>query len=256
MAKLQKKRTPTKTEKEGIFSFRQKGRCNYCGKKPVSMTGMHFDHIVRPQDWTSNDDVNDVNNIQSLCHECHTHKTSEERKGYSDKEIRKIYKLGSNTMKAPTRQLFSNPTKYYSEIRFGSKTSTRKSTKNKPAVKKTSTNETVLTIRNKRSIVQSPKFKIYDDEEDKWRNLEVVLRGQIEGDGEYLKIGNDARIKNNPKSNKIKIDNKGSVKDKIEYNIPYEGWTTVRVVYLAYEDDWGDYIKIKGKLGKKIKITK
>ena len=32
-------------------------------------------------------------------------------------------------MKAPTRQLFSNPTKYYSEIRFGSKTSTRKSTK-------------------------------------------------------------------------------------------------------------------------------
>ena len=136
MAKLQKKRTPTKTEKEGIFSFRQKGRCNYCGKKPVSMTGMHFDHIVRPKEWKSKDSVNDVSNIQCLCHDCHLHKTSVERMGYSDKEIRKIYKLLPSAKKAPTSQRFSNPNKYYSEIRFGSKATPKKVTKKKIKTKK------------------------------------------------------------------------------------------------------------------------
>tara|TARA_Y100001970_G_C14126949_1_gene799477 strand:+ start:343 stop:900 length:558 start_codon:yes stop_codon:yes gene_type:complete len=164
---IQKKKPPSKTEKEGIFYTRQKGRCNYCGRKPSSMSGMQFDHVITPKEWKKSTSVNDQSNFQCLCEPCHRAKTILERKGLSDQQIRKFYKLLPSSKKAPTKQRFSDPQKYYDNIRFNPKSKLpiskfnkaaekikqpkKKSTAKKTITKKKATAKKTLTRSKKKS---------------------------------------------------------------------------------------------------------
>ena len=223
------KKPKNATDQKLIFFDRQNSCCNYCYVEYSSSTGVgDFDHITPPFLYEG-EDVNMMSNIQWLCKACHTAKTKlENQYSLNNKKIRKILNLPQSKNKIP-------------------------SIKNKiPSIK--NKNEIVLTLEKNRSIIKNPKFEIYDDDYEKWSKAKIYLRGRIDGEADFLRIGNDSRIKNNHNSNNIRINKKGTVLDKIEYDLDYEGWTTVDEAYLAYEDDWGDYEILV--LGKNAKIVK
>ena len=109
--------------------------------------------------------------------------------------------------------------------------------------------------------MNNPIFKIkYNDEwtgESSWEELEVFLRGSIGDEYDYIKIGENSRVKNDHKTNKILITKSGKVKTKIEYyydNLFDREWITLDEAYLCYEDSNLNEKRLSNQLGKNIRI--